>query len=200
MSGSISTTPAPNNIIARIVYAIVGSAMESEESWDWSFKTFLRVKPQLHTDSTISEAYRERTDDEDGSGGEESELLQFHYAREEDVNGEAAQRIELEVPLSAEPGLIHNNPSGFIPFHFNEIFDPAAGQDAVFATVQDMLTDCFNGINCTVMAYGQTGTGTYWMLVYFIFSHTDSVDMNRQNVFHFWWRFLCSERAHSSWH
>lgn len=138
-------------------------SLETPDSWDWSFRTFLRVKPPLHTEA-LPEARLafETDDDDDGSGAEGGDggLLQFHVAQDQDEEGEPVRRIELEVPLSSEPGLIHNNTSGFVPFCFNDVFGPDARQEDIFSSVRDMILDAFAGINCTVLAYGQTGTGT----------------------------------------
>jgi hypothetical protein len=131
--------------------------MDKNEGWDWSFRTFLRVKPPLHVEG--DDLNSDPKDDEDGSRGENNGLLQFHTAQEQGQGGEAVRRLELEIPLTAEPGLIHNNTTGFVPFCFNEIFEPDASQDQVFNSVRDMIGDAFTGINCTILAYGQTGTG-----------------------------------------
>ena len=137
-------------------------SMEIPESWDWSFRTFLRVKPPLHMEALPGPRPAETDDDDDGSGNEGGGgLLQFHVAQDQDEDGELVRRIELEVPLSSEPGLIHNNTSGFVPFSFNDVFGPEARQEDIFASVRDMILDVFVGINCTVLAYGQTGTGMF---------------------------------------
>jgi kinesin family protein 6/9 len=67
--------------------------------------------------------------------------------------------VALEIPQGADPGLVHNNPSGFVSFSFNEVFDIDATQDDVFNKIQPMVMDVFEGINSTVLAYGQTGSG-----------------------------------------
>ena len=137
--------------------------MDKSEGLDWSFRTFLRVKPPLHLEdsSHVSPEFEPYpTDEEDRSGGGDNNgLLQFHTAQEEGEGGEDVWRLELEIPLTAEPGLIHNNATGFVPFCFNEIFEPDSSQDQVFDSVKDMINDAFIGINCTILAYGQTGTG-----------------------------------------
>ena len=50
-------------------------------------------------------------------------------------------------------------------FTFDEVFDEECTQEQVFNnTCKDMIDDVISGYNCTVMAYGQTGTGkTYTM-------------------------------------
>lgn len=137
--------------------------MESSGVWDWSFRTFLRVKPppSLGDATSASAAFDTDGDDDDASS---CSRLKFLVEEETGVAGEAAKRLELEVPLSAEPGLIHSHTTGFVPFYFNDVFGPHADQAEVFSAVRDMLVDAFLGINCTVLAYGQTGTG--WLIAH----------------------------------
>lgn len=119
---------------------------------NWSFRTFLRIKPPLFQGTNISE------------NSFNDNLLHFHVLDElEDEAPHAKRRgnkrLELEIPLTADPGLVHNHTSGYVPFDFNEVFGPESGQEAVFDEVAPMITDSFKGINCTILAYGQTGTG-----------------------------------------
>ena len=45
-------------------------------------------------------------------------------------------------------------------FVFNRVFEDSHGQDAVYATAgQPFVQDFLSGINVTMFAYGQTGTG-----------------------------------------
>lgn len=140
--------------------------MDKKEFLDWSFRTFVRVKPPLHLEDAAGEGGGREPDkdddeeEEDGrSSGGADQLLQFHTVQERGSDGEQVARMELEIPLTAEPGLIHSNTSGFAKFYFNEVFDQGAGQDQVFDSVRDMIIDSFSGINSTILAYGQTGTG-----------------------------------------
>lgn len=125
---------------------------------NWSFRTFLRVKPPVHAHSP-GDPVSDPVSDPVGEGVDGSAQLNYEVSAAEDEEGCAVWRIELEVPLSAEPGLIHNNTTGFVPFCFNNVFGPTADQADVFNSVRDMIVDAFRGINCTVLAYGQTGTG-----------------------------------------
>ncbi|TMW62317.1 hypothetical protein Poli38472_009810 [Pythium oligandrum] len=48
---------------------------------------------------------------------------------------------------------------------YDRVFGPLASQDDVFAYVQDAVAQVAQGFNCTIFAYGQTGTGkTHTML------------------------------------
>mmetsp|Transcript_2749 Transcript_2749/g.6352 ORF Transcript_2749/g.6352 Transcript_2749/m.6352 type:complete len:776 (+) Transcript_2749:68-2395(+) len=51
-------------------------------------------------------------------------------------------------------------------FLFDQIFDQESSQDEVFeATAAPMVDDIFRGFNCTVFAYGQTGTGKSYTMM-----------------------------------
>mmetsp|Transcript_18695 Transcript_18695/g.27048 ORF Transcript_18695/g.27048 Transcript_18695/m.27048 type:complete len:769 (-) Transcript_18695:208-2514(-) len=111
----------------------------------WSFVTLARIRPAMHHRGRGMMEYRITSGD-----------------AEENAN--TYKVLELEIPFGADPGLVHNNASGFIPFTFNEVFDMDAKQEDVFSYIQDMVLDIFDGINSTVLAYGQTGSGkTYSM-------------------------------------
>ncbi|KPI45827.1 Kinesin-like protein bimC [Cyphellophora attinorum] len=64
------------------------------------------------------------------------------------------------VDLSMGPNAISNK-----TYHFDKVFSPAADQTIVFEdTVAPILSEMMAGFNCTIFAYGQTGTGkTYTM-------------------------------------
>lgn len=42
---------------------------------------------------------------------------------------------------------------------YKRAFGPEDGQEAVYGSVQQVVTDAFRGFNGAVIAYGQTGTG-----------------------------------------
>lgn len=45
-------------------------------------------------------------------------------------------------------------------YPFDKVFGPAADQTMIFSEVAEgMLDEVLNGFNCTIFAYGQTGTG-----------------------------------------
>lgn len=64
------------------------------------------------------------------------------------------------VELSMGPNALNNK-----TYHFDKVFSPAADQAIVFDdVVKPILGEMLSGYNCTVFAYGQTGTGkTYTM-------------------------------------
>ncbi|KAL0262521.1 Kinesin-related motor protein [Diplodia seriata] len=64
------------------------------------------------------------------------------------------------VELSMGPSALSNK-----TYSFDKVFSPAADQQMVFdEVVAPILDDVLNGFNCTIFAYGQTGTGkTYTM-------------------------------------
>jgi kinesin family member 11 len=64
------------------------------------------------------------------------------------------------VELSMGPNAISNK-----TYHFDKVFSPAADQSIIFEdVVQPILNEMITGYNCTIFAYGQTGTGkTYTM-------------------------------------
>ncbi|KAK3046245.1 hypothetical protein LTS18_013411, partial [Coniosporium uncinatum] len=64
------------------------------------------------------------------------------------------------VELSMGPSALSNK-----TYHFDKVFSPAADQTMLFEeVVAPMLDEVLAGFNCTIFAYGQTGTGkTYTM-------------------------------------
>ena len=64
------------------------------------------------------------------------------------------------VELSMGPNAISNK-----SYHFDKVFSPAADQAILFEdVVTPILDEVLAGFNCTIFAYGQTGTGkTYTM-------------------------------------
>ena len=64
------------------------------------------------------------------------------------------------VELSMGPNAISNK-----TYHFDKVFSPAADQAIIFDdVVAPVLDEVLTGYNCTIFAYGQTGTGkTYTM-------------------------------------
>ncbi|KYG41463.1 hypothetical protein M433DRAFT_158994 [Acidomyces richmondensis BFW] len=65
-----------------------------------------------------------------------------------------------KVELSMGPSALSNK-----TYHFDKVFSPAADQGMVFdEVVTPILDEVLSGFNCTIFAYGQTGTGkTYTM-------------------------------------
>jgi len=72
------------------------------------------------------------------------------------TNGVKGKTVE----LSMGPNAINNK-----TYHFDKVFSPAADQAIIFDdVVSPILNEMLTGYNCTIFAYGQTGTGkTYTM-------------------------------------
>jgi kinesin family member 11 len=72
------------------------------------------------------------------------------------TNGVKGQNVE----LSMGPNALSNK-----TYHFDKVFSPAADQAIIFDdVVTPILEEMLAGYNCTIFAYGQTGTGkTYTM-------------------------------------
>ncbi|KIX00253.1 uncharacterized protein Z518_10392 [Rhinocladiella mackenziei CBS 650.93] len=72
------------------------------------------------------------------------------------TNGVKGKNVE----LSMGPNAISNK-----TYHFDKVFSPAADQGIIFDdVVAPILSEMLTGYNCTIFAYGQTGTGkTYTM-------------------------------------
>lgn len=72
------------------------------------------------------------------------------------TNGVKGKSVE----LSMGPNAISNK-----TYHFDKVFSPAADQAIIFEdVVAPTLGEMLSGFNCTIFAYGQTGTGkTYTM-------------------------------------
>ncbi len=72
------------------------------------------------------------------------------------VNGLKGRSVE----LSMGPSALSNK-----TYHFDKVFSPAADQAIIFDdVVKPVLGEMLSGYNCTIFAYGQTGTGkTYTM-------------------------------------
>jgi kinesin family protein 11 len=72
------------------------------------------------------------------------------------TNGVKGKNVE----LSMGPNAISNK-----TYHFDKVFSPAADQAIIFEdVVTPILEEMLAGYNCTIFAYGQTGTGkTYTM-------------------------------------
>ncbi|KAI1196223.1 P-loop containing nucleoside triphosphate hydrolase protein [Nemania serpens] len=74
------------------------------------------------------------------------------------VSTEAVQGKAVE--LSLGPSALSNK-----TYNFDRVFSPAADQNMIYEdVVQPILEEMLSGYNCTIFAYGQTGTGkTYTM-------------------------------------
>lgn len=78
-------------------------------------------------------------------------IVQMDGAKSQDVS------IETSVPTSSF-GVVTLPPTRKYPF--DAVFGPEASQELVYdGVVQPMLEEVLQGYNCTLFAYGQTGTG-----------------------------------------
>ncbi|KAL8446981.1 hypothetical protein Emed_004738 [Eimeria media] len=74
------------------------------------------------------------------------------------VAGKNARTLVTTIPREAGSGT--QNARSEYKFHFDEIFDQDATQEEVFQSVAlPVVDDVLRGINGTIFAYGQTGTG-----------------------------------------
>jgi kinesin family member 6/9 len=112
-----------------------------DQKSSWSFVTMARIRPLPATYSSRG-AINYRISD--GTSNDYNHPFKI---------------LELQIPEGADPGLVHNNKSGYIGFTFNEVFDEESTQDDIFHCVENMASETFEGINSTVFAYGQTGSG-----------------------------------------
>lgn len=49
---------------------------------------------------------------------------------------------------------------------YDRVFGPSASQQSVFEYLQDSVQQVAQGFNCTIFAYGQTGTGKTHTMLY----------------------------------
>jgi len=83
-------------------------------------------------------------------------IVQIDGAKSQDIS------IETSVPTSSF-GVVTLPPTRKYPF--DAVFGPEASQELVYdEVVQPMLEEVLQGYNCTLFAYGQTGTGKTYVL------------------------------------
>jgi len=106
-------------------------------------------------------------------------IVQMEGAKSQDIS------IETSVPTSSL-GVVTLPPTRKYPF--DVVFGPDASQELVYdAVVQPLLQEVLEGYNCTLFAYGQTGTGKTYALIpsapgcqlqlTLVFSHTMQGDL-----------------------
>ena len=84
-------------------------------------------------------------------------IVQIDGAKSQDIS------IEASVPTSSL-GVVTLPPTRKYPF--DVVFGPEASQELVYdEVVQPMLEEVLQGYNCTLFAYGQTGTGKTYVLM-----------------------------------
>jgi kinesin family protein 11 len=85
-------------------------------------------------------------------------IVQMDGAKSQDIS------IETSVPTSSF-GVVTLPPTRKYPFDM--VFGPEASQELVYdEVVQPMLDEVLEGYNCTLFAYGQTGTGKTYVLIH----------------------------------
>jgi kinesin family protein 6/9 len=113
----------------------------SQESW--SFLTYARVRPASLKETKIRYAISNQSE----------------ISTTKSFDNKNFKVLSLSIPEGSNPSLIHCNPTGVIPFTFNDVFDSNATQEDIFVRVQQLILDIFSGMNSTILAYGQTGAG-----------------------------------------
>lgn len=84
-------------------------------------------------------------------------IVQMDGAKSQDIS------IETSIPTSSL-GVVTLPPTRRYPFDM--VFGPEASQELVYdEVVQPMLQEVLEGYNCTLFAYGQTGTGKTYALI-----------------------------------
>jgi kinesin family protein 11 len=97
-----------------------------------------------------------------------------------EVNIASVPQPPVAAPLSLGPSLAPDRPSPSAPtktYNFDHVFGPDADQGMLYNdVVAPILDEVLLGYNCTIFAYGQTGTGKtfvfYWWLDYCLCSLT----------------------------
>ncbi|KAK6070419.1 kinesin related protein 2 [Seiridium cupressi] len=124
--------------------------------------------PSLASVATAGNKRKERDFDMEGLG-EETNINVFVRCRgrnDREVKENSAVVVETEgakgklVELSMGPNALTNK-----TYNFDRVFSQAADQSMIYEDiVKPVLDEMLSGMNCTIFAYGQTGTGkTYTM-------------------------------------
>lgn len=114
------------------------------------------MKPQ-DSENNIQVVIRSRRRSEREINDSSPIIVQMDGAKSQDIS------IETSVPTSSL-GVVTLPPTRKYPF--DVVFGPEASQELVYDTVvQPMLKEVLEGYNCTLFAYGQTGTGKTYVLI-----------------------------------
>ena len=128
------------------------------------------VPSRPRSPSVLSQAGSKRKEREfDQDGGEETNIhvvVRCRGRSEREVRENSGVVVSTNgvkgksVELSMGPSALSNK-----TYHFDKVFSPAADQTIIFDdVVSPILNEVLTGFNCTIFAYGQTGTGkTYTM-------------------------------------
>ena len=120
-------------------------------------------------ESVASQAPRKRKAGEGDEGGEETNIhvvVRCRGRNDREVRENSGVVVSTSgikgstVDLAMGPSALSNK-----TYQFDKVFSPAADQNMVFnEVVSPILDEVLGGFNCTIFAYGQTGTGkTYTM-------------------------------------
>lgn len=72
------------------------------------------------------------------------------------TDGPRSEEVIIADPL-VRPNIHSTSPK---VYQFDQVFGPDADQSLIYQdVVVPILNDVFDGYNCTIFAYGQTGTG-----------------------------------------
>ncbi|KAJ9224971.1 hypothetical protein DTO027B5_2457 [Paecilomyces variotii] len=142
----------------------------SERSQSPAVKSVTSMRSGQNTPSTLSTAGTKRKErDFDPEAGAETNIhvvVRCRGRTEREVKENSGVAVATEgvkgsnVELSMGPNAVSNK-----TYHFDRVFSPAADQAIIFEdVVAPILNEMLSGYNCTIFAYGQTGTGkTYTM-------------------------------------
>ena len=135
-----------------------------------SLPTSRARSPLTRQGGTTGTKRKEREfDTPDGNGGEETNIhvvVRCRSRNEREVRENSGVVVSTEgvrgktVELAMGPSALSNK-----TYHFDKVFSPAADQAMLYEdVVAPVLDEMLKGFNCTIFAYGQTGTGkTYTM-------------------------------------
>ncbi|MCJ1301504.1 kinesin motor protein cin8, partial [Hypocenomyce scalaris] len=119
--------------------------------------------------SQLNASIKRKERDFEGDGGEETNIhvvVRCRGRNDREVRENSGVVVSTDgvkgksVELSMGPSALSNK-----TYHFDKVFSPAADQAMIYDdVVTPMLEEMLHGYNCTIFAYGQTGTGkTYTM-------------------------------------
>ncbi|KAJ2339419.1 hypothetical protein GGF43_006650, partial [Coemansia sp. RSA 2618] len=80
--------------------------------------------------------------------------------REAPTRGAKSSTSVIVPPIFGQDVKINGPPSVARSYHFDGVFGPKATQENIYdKVVSPILSEVMQGYNCTLFAYGQTGTG-----------------------------------------
>ena len=160
-SASTSMAPPPGRAQSRPPSAMhKPNALQrsgiSDDTPDPQLRPATSSKPQ-DPENNIQVAIRCRRRSEREVNDASPIIVQIDGAKSQDIS------IETSVPTSSF-GVVTLPPTRKYPF--DAVFGPEASQELIYdEVVQPMLEEVLQGYNCTLFAYGQTGTGKTYALI-----------------------------------